>query len=118
MEVLRSGRLKERIQVRVPGLKASAQERLAEKLGHRPRDAAVCAHFIGEPVPRQDTVHVSPEIASPSRDIEFQVVMMEVAVIVAPLCTCDLPVAEHQRSEEHTSELQSLTNLVCRLLLE
>src|SRR5258706_11112246 len=26
--------------------------------------------------------------------------------------------ALHQRSEEHTSELQSLTNLVCRLLLE
>src|SRR5438093_1900842 len=25
---------------------------------------------------------------------------------------------ESQRSEEHTSELQSLTNLVCRLLLE
>src|SRR5438093_9853661 len=25
---------------------------------------------------------------------------------------------EHIRSEEHTSELQSLTNLVCRLLLE
>src|ERR1019366_10183831 len=32
------------------------------------------------------------------------------------------PYGEHQReqrrSEEHTSELQSLTNLVCRLLLE
>src|SRR5438093_6291346 len=26
--------------------------------------------------------------------------------------------AIHKRSEEHTSELQSLTNLVCRLLLE
>src|SRR5438046_8485097 len=25
---------------------------------------------------------------------------------------------EYKRSEEHTSELQSLTNLVCRLLLE
>src|SRR5437016_12053012 len=25
---------------------------------------------------------------------------------------------EYRRSEEHTSELQSLTNLVCRLLLE
>src|SRR5438093_7289450 len=25
---------------------------------------------------------------------------------------------DHRRSEEHTSELQSLTNLVCRLLLE
>src|SRR5437016_14341776 len=29
-----------------------------------------------------------------------------------------LSVAGQQRSEEHTSELQSLTNLVCRLLLE
>src|SRR5438046_7141854 len=30
-----------------------------------------------------------------------------------------LPSGSHQqRSEEHTSELQSLTNLVCRLLLE
>src|SRR5437016_10176274 len=28
------------------------------------------------------------------------------------------PVAGFERSEEHTSELQSLTNLVCRLLLE
>src|SRR5262249_61632648 len=28
------------------------------------------------------------------------------------------PAAREQRSEEHTSELQSLTNLVCRLLLE
>src|SRR5258706_11056454 len=28
------------------------------------------------------------------------------------------PLLFHLRSEEHTSELQSLTNLVCRLLLE
>src|SRR5258706_11193619 len=28
------------------------------------------------------------------------------------------PTLQHFRSEEHTSELQSLTNLVCRLLLE
>src|SRR5258706_16261100 len=27
-------------------------------------------------------------------------------------------ILRHARSEEHTSELQSLTNLVCRLLLE
>src|SRR5258706_12168456 len=33
--------------------------------------------------------------------------------------TSDISVAEEKyRSEEHTSELQSLTNLVCRLLLE
>src|SRR5258706_10703864 len=30
---------------------------------------------------------------------------------------CDFPIF-FMRSEEHTSELQSLTNLVCRLLLE
>src|SRR5258706_1828167 len=33
--------------------------------------------------------------------------------LVGNICTLD-----HHRSEEHTSELQSLTNLVCRLLLE
>src|SRR5262249_56445048 len=32
--------------------------------------------------------------------------------------TSDQPVNSRLRSEEHTSELQSLTNLVCRLLLE
>src|SRR5258706_1167844 len=34
------------------------------------------------------------------------------------LLRTDSPVAALDRSEEHTSELQSLTNLVCRLLLE
>src|SRR5437016_9953864 len=32
--------------------------------------------------------------------------------------TRDSPARHGPRSEEHTSELQSLTNLVCRLLLE
>src|SRR5690606_39376880 len=32
--------------------------------------------------------------------------------------TVDLPAADASRSEEHTSELQSRENLVCRLLLE
>src|SRR5438046_5907530 len=35
--------------------------------------------------------------------------------VVAPAAP---PPASQARSEEHTSELQSLTNLVCRLLLE
>src|SRR5262249_62010991 len=33
-------------------------------------------------------------------------------------CRPSLAMAKFGRSEEHTSELQSLTNLVCRLLLE
>src|SRR2546427_6129976 len=35
-------------------------------------------------------------------------------LIAAPLCT----LRRNSRSEEHTSELQSQSNLVCRLLLE
>src|SRR5262249_61279164 len=36
----------------------------------------------------------------------------------AGLLDCGVPLPSKPRSEEHTSELQSLTNLVCRLLLE
>src|SRR2546427_8612297 len=36
----------------------------------------------------------------------------------APDRDAEHDVAQHQRSEEHTSELQSQSNLVCRLLLE
>src|SRR5205085_5496592 len=35
-----------------------------------------------------------------------------------PIGTSSRPSATFQRSEEHTSELQSQSNLVCRLLLE
>src|SRR2546426_8945930 len=37
-------------------------------------------------------------------------------VDVQPTCAC--PALSRERSEEHTSELQSPCNLVCRLLLE
>src|SRR5258706_5936559 len=36
----------------------------------------------------------------------------------AEICASVMPSTMGWRSEEHTSELQSLTNLVCRLLLE
>ena len=39
-----------------------------------------------------------------------------VAVLLAFVCVC--MIFSPQRSEEHTSELQSHLNLVCRLLLE
>src|SRR5438093_4107750 len=35
-----------------------------------------------------------------------------------PSGTCAVDLQTEERSEEHTSELQSLTKLVCRLLLE
>src|SRR2546427_4101739 len=40
------------------------------------------------------------------------------AVDSLPLLVHDVVVFEQVRSEEHTSELQSQSNLVCRLLLE
>ena len=45
-------------------------------------------------------------------------VLLAVPQAVAAQTEIDLLVYRSQRSEEHTSELQSLTNLVCRLLLE
>src|SRR2546430_4117850 len=41
-----------------------------------------------------------------------------VSVAVDIKWQCRQPFSERQRSEEHTSELQSQSNLVCRLLLE
>src|SRR5437016_10211456 len=39
-------------------------------------------------------------------------------IVLLGLKEQDYPGSKRIRSEEHTSELQSLTNLVCRLLLE
>ena len=51
------------------------------------------------------------------REIADQAFADEPALIDA--ARADLvAIYERDRSEEHTSELQSLTNLVCRLLLE
>ena len=62
--------------------------------------------------------------------------MIKIALAISALCFCQLAISQQAddseieeiivigelsrsaRSEEHTSELQSRTNLVCRLLLE
>src|SRR5438093_8185360 len=54
------------------------------------------------------------------RDLHWYLRTLEQALIDA-LAQLDIPAERrpgYTRSEEHTSELQSLTNLVCRLLLE
>src|SRR5438046_8656256 len=48
----------------------------------------------------------------------FFLVPIVIALLAAPLLGERLDAGRWGRSEEHTSELQSLTNLVCRLLLE
>src|SRR5260370_21532435 len=54
------------------------------------------------------------------RFVRHQAVM---GCVIAPICDSELPAgpptgSSLSRSEEHTSELQSHLNLVCRLLLE
>src|SRR5437016_11990793 len=41
-----------------------------------------------------------------------------IATVILPIAMGTSVLRQLLRSEEHTSELQSLTNLVCRLLLE
>src|SRR2546421_6750222 len=45
---------------------------------------------------------------------EYRTVLTDASVVIVPA----LVLAEVDRSEEHTSELQSRSDLVCRLLLE
>src|SRR5260370_26961269 len=58
-------------------------------------------------LPQQNTPSVCHQ--SPSRSVSCP---------CAALAECVAPAADLRRSEEHTSELQSHLNLVCRLLLE
>src|SRR2546430_10535720 len=59
--------------------------------------------------------HIRAQVVSPRKLIFW---------VIRPRCFNDQEMIEnceskiHQRSEEHTSELQSQSNLVCRLLLE
>src|SRR5438046_9672781 len=63
----------------------------------------------------------SPSVTDPSLEVKKQLLhlMADLGIVAADI---GLPGAGPRqadvRSEEHTSELQSLTNLVCRLLLE
>src|SRR5437016_6355577 len=65
-------------------------------------------------VTRADTLHSLRRPTWPSRCT----LVFERRIVISPLKRRRSSTTETARSEEHTSELQSLTNLVCRLLLE
>src|SRR6266511_4515767 len=56
--------------------------------------------------------------ALPSLDGTGPMILPETSCTPANRCTSAVTLARSARSEEHTSELQSRENLVCRLLLE
>src|SRR5262249_56687764 len=70
--------------------------------------------------PRPDA-HNAPPVGEPTRGIAACTSvrnMADHALLCAETCRRRSPWWAPRRSEEHTSELQSLTNLVCPLLLE
>ena len=82
--------------------------------------------FIGQGILRPADTWFTPEHPFHNPDVVQEADTPDLATpLVADYCT-DNPDnctdgkinMEFQRSEEHTSELQSRTNLVCRLLLE
>src|SRR5438046_5615331 len=82
------------------------------------------------PTRRSSDLQISPEkmgkikpsvVASPKGDVEKFARLLETLTAQTDCGACGYPTCydyTKARSEEHTSELQSLTNLVCRLLLE
>src|SRR5690606_39677026 len=65
---------------------------------------------------RREALAVSLAIREPNAKIAARMFRCEFGRIDPPSAAPAAP--HHRRSEEHTSELQSRENLVCRLLLE
>src|SRR2546430_13160862 len=85
------------------------------------------------PLSLHDALPISPETGSPEMLMELayrlaaedtpfiQKIRRDAIVLITPIVETDghdRMVDINMRSEEHTSELQSQSNLVCRLLLE
>src|SRR5438270_6442144 len=67
---------------------------------------------------RSDRRSLSKELESTKKFLELVVDNIPVALIVEQVKDGRYLLDDQGRSEEHTSELQSQSNLVCRLLLE
>src|SRR5438093_6765663 len=87
-------------------------------IGH-PEAAAILMKLQGASTPRPMTHDLVTEMLG---QLDAQVVRITVTELKENTFYASITVqqngSEIERSEEHTSELQSLTNLVCRLLLE
>src|SRR2546427_6031621 len=67
---------------------------------------------------RSSTVGVSDNVIEASWNALVDAIRLELMRLTEQDDTVERAVEDYCRSEEHTSELQSQSNLVCRLLLE
>src|SRR5438046_5615767 len=94
------------------------EERVRAMLGKAPADRNLGAM---PPLWRQATLEklAVNAVMAGCEPASFPVVVAAVEAMLEPSFNLyGVQATTHPRSEEHTSELQSLTNLVCRLLLE
>src|SRR2546426_1208391 len=95
-------------------------EQLAERVARGSRDAEADPHEAAEQHEDREHAEEAPLLADGRKD-EVRVCVGQVAELLLALSQPDPeePAGpDADRSEEHTSELQSPCNLVCRLLLE
>src|SRR5437016_11437057 len=80
------------------------------------------SHPVGQPADDQRDVRPTTRLPLPVPGRKLKAAVFAAAgvalIVVATASAARVHGTRHARSEEHTSELQSLTNLVCRLLLE
>src|ERR1039458_7979952 len=92
--------------------------------GTTPSHAANPRPFLkAAPLPMAATVAVAmigpiPGIAIRRLHCSSSPQMRAISLSASSICPCRYCISNRSRSEEHTSELQSLRHLVCRLLLE
>src|SRR5258706_5896453 len=95
----------------MPAIQSKLDTNSAVFQGNRKRMLELVAFLRG----LEERTRNKSEDAKPLFDKRGQLLPRE---RIARLLDAGAPWLELARSEEHTSELQSLTNLVCRLLLE
>src|SRR3989442_9693773 len=96
-------------------------------------DGVEHGRFTGEGIARDDVSIVRPAVPGPCGELAQRAEIerprgfvhvgrseraLEAALLESQLALEQLAIRGEQRSEEHTSELQSRPHLVCRLLLE
>src|SRR5262249_58316512 len=77
---------------------------------------------LHDALPILDVIHYLEPVAQETLLSRVRAALAPGGLLLLRICDTDAGLrsvlTRQQRSEEHTSELQSLTNLVCRLLLE
>src|SRR2546430_5303674 len=87
---------------------AAAAMRLARFNIQSARPGGDKRYFVGLPSPAAAAIPAATVFAYPWGLYDYRAALPAIAMVIVPAA----------RSEEHTSELQSQSNLVCRLLLE